>query len=200
MGKANRLKDVRLEAEIVAFLTGGFVQTMITAPAHLAYVERIDMFRQAELQQILQTIPWFLELTEGQIERLADIASIQHLLEGECLFREGDAEGDLYILLEGEMALDMHVPGRDQNVRIFTAEPLDIIGWSSLTPMVRQRTATARALADCNYLVLDSEALAALCEEDEKLGFIIMKRIANVVASRLLTTRIQLMDLLIHAA
>lgn len=158
------------------------------------------MFRQAELQQILQTIPWFLELTEGQIERLAGIASIQHLLEGETLFREGDAEGDLYILLEGEMALDMHVPGRDQAIRIFTAEPLDIIGWSSLTPMVRQRTATARALTDCNYLVLDSESLALLCEEDEKLGFIIMKRIANVVASRLLTTRIQLMDLLIHAA
>lgn len=171
---------------------------MIPVPYHLAYVERIDMFRQAELQQILQTIPWFLELTEGQIERLAGIASIQHLLKGEILFREGDTEGDLYILLEGEIALDIHIPGRDENVRIFTAEPLDIIGWSSLTPMVRQRTATAQALSACNYLVMGSEALAALCEEDEKLGFVIMNRIANVVASRLLTTRIQLMDLLIH--
>lgn len=156
------------------------------------------MFRQAELQQILQTIPWFLELSESQLEKLAGIASVQRLLEGEILFREGDAEGNMYILLDGEMALDIQIPGREK-VRIFTAEPLDIIGWSSLTPMVRQRTATALALVDCNYLELNSEALSILCEDDPKLGYIIMKRIANVVASRLLTTRIQLMDQLIHA-
>lgn len=164
-----------------------------------AIVERTDMFRQAELQQILQTIPWFLELTESQIEKLAKIASVHHLLEGEILFREGDAEGNMYILLDGEIALDIQIPGQEK-LRIFTAEPLDIVGWSSLTPMVRQRTATALALADCNYLELDSESLAELCEEDQPLGFIVMKRIANVVASRLLTTRIQLMEHLLHTA
>ncbi len=155
------------------------------------------MFRQAELLQILQTIPWFLELSESQLEGLASIASVQHLLEGEILFHEGDPEGNMYILLDGEIGLDIQIPGRDK-IHIFTAEPLDIVGWSSLTPMVRQRTATAVALADCNYLELDSETLMQMCEEDEKLGFVIMKRISNVVASRLLTTRIQLMEQLLH--
>jgi CRP-like cAMP-binding protein len=168
------------------------------ALSSLAVVERIDMFRQAELQQILQTIPWFLELNETQLEKLASIATIRHLVKDEILFREGDPEGNLFILLEGEMVLDIQIPGRD-NVRIFTAEPLDIIGWSSLTPMVRQRTATARAQADCNCLEINSEALSLLCDDDEKLGYIIMKRISNIVASRLLTTRIQLIDQLIHA-
>ncbi|TLN09742.1 hypothetical protein FDZ74_11540, partial [bacterium] len=70
------------------------------APAALVNVERIDMFRQAEVQQILQTIPWFLEMSESQLERLAAIASVQHLLEGDCLFHEGDAEGNVYILLD----------------------------------------------------------------------------------------------------
>lgn len=157
------------------------------------------MFRQAELQQTLQTIPWFLELTESQIEKLASITSIHHLSKGDTLFHEGDPEGNLYILLDGEMALDIQIPGRE-TLRIFTAEPLDIIGWSSLTPMVRQCTATAHALFDCDYLELGSERLIRLCDEDGKLGYIIMKRIANVVASRLLTTRIQLLDHLINSA
>ena len=157
------------------------------------------MFRQAELQQTLQTIPWFLELSESQIERLAGITSIQHISRGGTLFHEGDPEGNLYILLDGEMALDIQIPGREK-LRIFTAEPLDIIGWSSVTPMVRQCTATAHALSDCDYLELESTTLIHLCDEDEKLGYIIMKRIANVVASRLLTTRIQLLDHLIHSA
>jgi len=155
------------------------------------------MFRQAELQQTLQTIPWFLDLSESQIEMLAGISTIQHLSKGETLFHEGDPKGNLFILLDGEMALDIQIPGREK-LRIFTAEPLDIIGWSSLTPMVRQCTATANALADCDYLELESQKLIRLCDEDEKLGYIIMKRIANVVASRLLTTRIQLLDHLIN--
>jgi len=157
------------------------------------------MFRQAELQQTLQTIPWFLDLSESQIEMLAGISTIQHLSKGETLFHEGDSEGNLYVLLDGEMALEIQIPGREK-LLIFTAEPLDIIGWSSLTPMVRQCTATAHALADCDYLELESQKLIRLCDEDEKLGYIIMKRIANVVASRLLTTRIQLLDHLINPA
>lgn len=168
-----------------------------TAQGDLAPVERIGMFRQAELQQILQTIPWFLELSESQIEKLARIVAIHHIAKGETLFQEGDAEGNLYILLDGEMSINVKIPGREK-LCIFTAEPLDIIGWSSLTPMVRQRTATALVLQDSNYLEFDRDSLMQICEEDPKLGYVIMKRISNVVASRLLTTRIQLMDQIIN--
>lgn len=175
------------------------MRSLHTAQDPLANAERIGMFRQAELQQILETIPWFLELSESQIEKLAKIVTVHHVAKGETLFQEGDAEGSLYILLDGEMTINIQIPGREK-LCIFTAEPLDIIGWSSLTPMVRQRTATALALQDSNYLEFDSDSLMQLCEVDPKLGFIIMKRISNVVASRLLTTRIQLMDQLINIA
>ncbi len=90
------------------------MESLQKAPAPLVIVERNDMFRQAELQQILQTIPWFLELSESQLERLVAIASVQHLLEGECLFHEGDTEGNVYILLDGEMTLDIQIPGREK--------------------------------------------------------------------------------------
>jgi CRP-like cAMP-binding protein len=156
-------------------------------------VERSGMFQQAELEHILHTIPWFIELSENQIENLASIVNIRHIHQGDFIFREGDSEGNIYILLDGEVNIDIQIPGREK-VCIFKAEPLDIIGWSSLTPMVRQRTASALAVQDSNCLEFNSEALTVFCEEDPKLGYIIMKRISNLVASRLLTTRIQLMD------
>lgn len=151
------------------------------------------MFQLAELQHILHTIPWFLELSDNQIESLASIVNIRRIHQGDILFREGDSEGNLYILLDGEIDLDIQIPGREK-VSIFKAEPLDIIGWSSLTPMVRQRTASAQALQDSDCLEFNSDALMLLCEDDPKLGYVIMKRISNLAASRLLTTRIQLMD------
>jgi CRP/FNR family transcriptional regulator, cyclic AMP receptor protein len=98
------------------------------------------------------------------------------------------------VVLEGQMAVEIHVPTRGC-VRIFTAEPLDIIGWSSMTPVVRQRTASARALQPTRLVSLHAESLHELCDEDPHLGYMIMKRVANVAASRLLTTRLQLLEM-----
>jgi len=155
------------------------------------------MFRQADLITTLQNIPWFLELKPYQLERLSRVAEFHQVSACEELFREGEREDFLYILLEGQISITIHVPTRGYT-NVFTAEPLDIMGWSSLTPIVRQRTATAKAILPCRLLAFDGEALRHLCEEDHDIGYIIMRRVANVVASRLLTTRLQLFDILVE--
>jgi len=80
-------------------------------------------------------------------------------------------------------------------MRIYTAEPMDVVGWSSVTPVVRRRTAGAQAVLPSCLARLDAAGLRKLCEEDHDLGYIVMRRMANVVASRLLTTRLQLLDM-----
>lgn len=147
------------------------------------------------LVKTLMKIPWFLELTPGHLDKLAGISDTCQLPPGELLFSEGDPANCLYILLEGELALETFVPSQG-GVRIFTAEPLDIIGFSALTPVVRQRTATARALTPIQLICFNGQMLRQLCDEDHDLGYIIMRRIANVTASRLLTTRLQLFDII----
>ena len=67
-----------------------------------------------------------------------------------------------------------------------------------VTPIVRQRTASAVALKDSILLALDGDGLRALCEADHDLGYIFMRRISNIVASRLLATRLQLYDLILQ--
>jgi CRP-like cAMP-binding protein len=147
------------------------------------------------LTQTLHRIPWFLELSPNQIIALAGIAIIRQLDNNLVLFNEGDGEDCLYILLEGQMEAVVHLPGHGPT-HLYNAEPLDIIGWSVLTPVVRQRTVTMRALTDCRILCFDGLILRQMCEVDHHLGFVIMRRIANVVASRLLVTRLQLYEIL----
>lgn len=154
---------------------------------------------QAELSKILRRIPWFLELTQEQLDCLSVIATLHQLEPGDLLFKEGDREDFLYFLVEGQMVLEIEIPGHGQVV-FFTAETMDIVGWSSMTPIVRQRTATARATQRCLLVGLQNELLAQLCEEDHEIGYIIMRRLANVVANRLLTTRVYLMELIAHTA
>jgi CRP/FNR family cyclic AMP-dependent transcriptional regulator len=143
----------------------------------------------------LQRIPWFVELNPVQMESLAQITTLRPMKKGETLFCEGDSEDGLYIVIEGQMQIEAHVPGHGM-MKLHTAEPLDIIGWSALTPVIRQRTASARAETDCRLLCLNSQILNQLCEDDHDLGYIIMRRIANMAATRLLVTRLRLFEII----
>lgn len=147
-----------------------------------------------EIVELLKTIPWFNELKPDHFDKMAKIASLHIYPEGGEVFREGDRQDCLCIILEGRVALEIFIPHRGR-VRILTAEPLDVIGWSSVTPVVRQRTASARAILPTKIIGLDSEKLRALCDEDHDLGYQVMHRIANIVASRLTVTRLQLLDM-----
>jgi CRP/FNR family transcriptional regulator, cyclic AMP receptor protein len=155
------------------------------------------MLYQADTMSALRSIPWFLELSPTEMETLSNISFLRQVKTNEDLFVEGEKEDYLYIVLEGELSLEIYIPTRGR-MCIFTAEPLDIIGWSSMTPVVRQRTASARALLPSRLIGFDAEALIRKCEQDDHLGYIIMRRLSNVVASRLLTTRIHLLDAFIY--
>jgi len=157
------------------------------------------MTPQADIRKALNRIPWLLDLDPASLDRLAAIAELVETCPGQVLFTEGDREDSLYILLEGQVVLDMEIPTRGQPP-FYTAEALDIIGWSSLTPIVRQRTASARVTQRGTLLVFQSALLQQLCDEDHDLGYTLMKRLSNVVATRLLTTRVYLMEMIAHSA
>lgn len=155
------------------------------------------MDSQNELVDALQAIPWFQELSDEHFQKICAITHLVDVDQGTTLFNEGDRDENLYIILEGRVALEIYSPVRGR-IRIYTAEPLDVIGWSSVTPVVRQRTASARAVLDSRLAAIDGLALRQLCDQDCELGYKIMRRIANVVAARLMVTRLQLLDVFGH--
>ena len=152
------------------------------------------MYNKVEVTHELQKIPWFKEIRPDHLEKITDIAHLRHVRAGEVLFREGDREDFLYIVIEGRVALDIFIPHRGK-VRIYTAEPWDLFGWSSVTPTIHQRTAGAVAVVDGLVVGIDSAKLRQLCEDDHDLGYVVMRRLAKLVASRLLVTRLQLIDM-----
>lgn len=147
-----------------------------------------------EIKLELQKIPWFRDLKIHHLDKIAQISFLRRIKAGEVLFREGDREDSVYVVLDGRIALDMLVPPRGR-VRFYTAEIWDIVGWSSVTPVVRQRTAGATAVTDCLIAGVEAEKLRQLCDEDHDLGYLVMRRLANIIASRLMTSRLQLLDM-----
>jgi CRP-like cAMP-binding protein len=151
------------------------------------------MFKEADLKESLNSVPWFRELEPAGFERLATIASLVRLEAGEFLFHEGDRVNDFYVILEGQISLQSYVPGKG-TVCTLQAEPLDAVGWTSMTSFIRQHTSTACASTRCLLIALDSSSLRKLCDEDHNLGYVIMRRLTNIIA-----TRVCLYDLIIQS-
>jgi CRP-like cAMP-binding protein len=147
-----------------------------------------------DIQSALQQVPWFNSLTPDHFQKTAELAHLRHAKAGDVFFREGDKQDYVYIVLEGRVSLDIFVPHHGK-VRFCTAEPYDVFGWSSVTPGIRQRTAGAVAVLDSTVACLDAEKLRQLAENDHDFGYLLMRRLANVVASRLMVTRLQLIDM-----
>ncbi len=147
-----------------------------------------------ELYEAFHSIPWFSSLKENHRNKIAGISHIKHFRSGERFFHEGDRQDFIYVLTSGRVALDMFVPHHGK-VRFSSVEKWDVFGWSSVTPNVHQRTAGAVAVLDGAAVAMDAEKLRLICEADTGLGYLVMRRLAGVVASRLMETRLQLIDM-----
>jgi len=154
------------------------------------------MTKHPDMIEVLKTIPIFLDLKPFQLARLATAVSVIDLEPNNQLITEGDPLDYTYILLEGEMMVKSFVPSIG-NIDTSLLGPLDVCGWSALTPVVRQRTGTVVTVGFCRLLKMDTRILIPMCEEDHDIGFCIYKRISNVAARTFLSTRIQLMNLIV---
>ena len=146
------------------------------------------------LTDILHENPWFQALAPPLFQKLVGIASRHTWAEGDVIFREGDVNDYLYLILEGQIALEIYLPGQGR-FTILTLGPADLFGWSAVTPVVGTRTASARAIRATSAIGFDSQALRAVCEADHDLGYHVYRRLTNVIAGRLSATRLQLLDM-----
>ena len=113
------------------------------------------------LIKILQAIPWFNNLSDEHFSKISEISTLKMLSRNEVLFKQGDSEKSLFILIEGRIGVDIYGPVKGY-IRVYTAEPMDVVGWSSVTPVVRQRTASATAVLDSRLISIDAPKLNLL--------------------------------------
>jgi CRP-like cAMP-binding protein len=149
---------------------------------------------ETSLAEILRANPWFARLDEPQFQKLVSIAQVISWPVGEIAVREGKKGDYLYLVLEGQVALDIHIPSRG-HITILTVGPNEIFNWSSVLPVIKIATATARITQPTKVVAFNSTRLQELCEEDHELGFHLYRRLTNVIAGRLTATRLQLIDM-----
>jgi len=144
------------------------------------------------LASVLVDQPFFKGIPPEKLARIAECAHEVTFAAGDYLFREGDPANHFYFLTRGQVALQIHVPGRGEHT-IQTVAEADVLGWSWLFPPYRWHF-DGRALMLIRAIDFNALCLRGKCDEDHDLGYALMQRFGLVLFERLQATRLQLLD------
>ncbi len=149
--------------------------------------------KEMPILEVLKTSNIFEGLGEPMLAKITTISHEQIHQPGEIIFTEGDIAQNLYILKEGKVALDANLSTRPGSVKRGTIEiilPGEAFGWSAI---LRSRlTMGARAISRSETIAVDGKALHFLLAQDTATSAVVMRKVVNIVDSRLAHTRITL--------
>jgi CRP-like cAMP-binding protein len=111
---------------------------------------------------------------------------------GEVIFHEGEKSPNIFVVIEGKVALEIDVASRGAT-RIQIVGPGRFLGW---TPILTSgpMTATARAVEPCRLVAINALQVRQACGENPNFGVEFMRRTALALSRRLSATRLHLAD------
>jgi len=145
------------------------------------------------LERIIAGHPFFTDLETSYTELIVGCASNVRFKAGDYIFKEGNEAHEFYLIREGKVAVEILAPQRKPIV-VETLDEGDILGWSWLLPPYVWKF-NAHAIGATRAIALDGKCLRAKCEENHDLGYILLKRFAQIIERRLEAARFQLLDL-----
>jgi hydrogenase maturation protease len=145
---------------------------------------------------VLRGIRFLQDIPDNHLQALAAIAEIKDLPAGTVVFREGQRSASIYLVIEGNIAVEICAPGVGCTT-VYTVGAGELLGWSPLLGSGPVR-GTSRVMAPSRVLAVNAGQVLALCAHDLAFGMEFMRRTAQALAFRLDATRLQLLDVYRH--
>ncbi len=134
----------------------------------------------------LREVGLFGALSDEFLEHLAETLTVQRVMVGETVFREGDPAREMFVVLEGEIEV-LKKSRRGRETRVAILGPNDTFGEMSIIDM-QPRSATVRALGSARLLRISTEEMDGLYRHDLKSYTLIVLNIARDLSRRLRVT------------
>ena len=154
-------------------------------------------------KDILAGFKFFNEVPPETRKAIGQKGELLEFGPGDVIFHIDDPAQHLYGLVEGEVdlsivfydkvlkteieyeeAVQARMVDEEKSIIIDTVLPNQVFGWASLVGPDR-RTVTARCKEPTKVIALAAESLQAMFAEDHFLGYVIMKKLADIIAGRL---------------
>ena len=139
---------------------------MASAPYATA-MDNADPGDAHQVQEALRSAPWLKDLDDAILGRLAGISRVARPAEGSILCREGDATDELFVILDGQVA----VLAQAANGTSAVVEVLDAGATIGLSAALANlpRLMTARVVRASRILAINARGLQALVAQEPQL-------------------------------
>jgi CRP/FNR family transcriptional regulator, cyclic AMP receptor protein len=149
-----------------------------------------------ELESAVAAHPFLAGIDPAHLRLLADCAVRCQFRPGQVIFRKGDTANRFYLIESGKVALESSAG--DQVIRIEEVGSGDLLGWSWIFPPFVWHF-DARAIEPTTAIFLYG-ILREHCEADPALGYVLFKRMSEVMMRRLQAARVKLSEAIKNAS
>jgi signal transduction histidine kinase len=143
----------------------------------------------ADIRKTLGESSLFSDLSDEQRDRIALLSREMTFETGDVLFREGDSADNIYIVLQGTLAVEVGLLGRQRRrcATIATAHRGESVGWSAGIGS-QKYLASAYAVEKTTAVVVDRRAVQCLFADNPASGLRVMEKLIDLARSRLCRT------------
>lgn len=140
------------------------------------------------LLEVLSEVGIFEGLDQAELSEIAALCREVAFEEGAPIFCESDEGTELYILLEGTVRIEMEMPlNLKESEKLAIIKRGEVFGEMCFVGNPR-RSATARAVGRTRTLVIERDPLTRLFEQNPRMGYVVMRHLAEVLGRRLEST------------
>ena len=150
------------------------------------FTKHLPFGKDVPLISVLREIPFFGELTRGEVREIVDVLQMQSFEPKEEVFTQGQPGLGMFIVLSGKVAI-VQIEEDGSEWVLSEAESGSFFGEMALLDDA-PRSATARASEKTELAAFYRSDLMALAEDRSQLGVKVVMYLSQVVAERLRRT------------
>lgn len=143
--------------------------------------------------EALRAVNLFEGASDDFLAKVAEIAEEKTFVLGEMIFQEGEKAEWVYVLLEGKVRISIDLTSKPTYITVaMLSEPYQAFGWSGIVAPYRY-TATGTCELETRVLALPGIKLDDILEEEIECGCHVLKKLTELISSRLRNSRMTLL-------
>ena len=136
--------------------------------------------------RVLEQARFFSGLDKAQLGRVAALGRVRSFPQDTRIYTVGDAIDDFYVLADGVVRFTLGLGKRETSAGDIIRRG-DVFGWAPLVEGHTRRIATAYCLTPCEVIAIEGGELTSLMDDDPGLGYAMMKALAVLLTSELVS-------------
>ncbi len=135
-------------------------------------------------KDLLKNASLLSELDSNELEELMKITTARDYIEGDIIFSEGDASTELYILLKGEVEIQIKMAPQLADSTVYTVKPYDVFGEFAFVDS-KPRSASARCMKNATVGVIKRDDFEELIKKHAEIGHKFYRGLTCLLSDRL---------------